>query len=144
MGVEMHMKEKFILQGSKYSLYCVQQFFHALSTWLKLKLQLKLKQWFDTTEMENAFFLCLLSLLCPMVPGPTLLFYAFLCRLWCSSPNGSQRAIAEKPQQKGPVNKAEFSVHKQEQTEVTSLQVANLELLSCDLQLRPKYEQNIE
>lgn len=44
MRVEIHMKEKFILQGTQHSLYRVQQVFHALSMWAKLKLQLKLKQ----------------------------------------------------------------------------------------------------
>jgi len=83
--------------------------------WLKLKLQLKLNQWFDITERENVFcFLCLLSLLHSVVPGPTLLLHASLHRFWCLTLSSPQRAITEKPEQKGPVNRAEISVHKQE------------------------------
>lgn len=120
MGVEMHMKEKFILQGSQHSFFVLSPARFPCIEYVSVKL----KQWFDITEMENVF-LCLLSPLCLMVPGPTLLLHASLHRLWCSSLNSPQRAIIEKPQQKGPANRAEFSVHKQEQAEVTSLQVAN-------------------
>ena len=54
--------------------------------WMKLKSQLKLKQWFDITERENVVcFLWLLSLLSLVIPGLVLLLHSSLHRLCCST-----------------------------------------------------------